>query len=71
MIREGSYLGVNSPCLGCEHTPGCHGKCEKFSDYKKRLEEAKKKVRVEQLLDSMDARRCERWVDRERRTTKK
>lgn len=37
-------MSTMSPCKSCEHhTPGCHGKCEHYAEFRKRLDEVKAK----------------------------
>ena len=39
-------FGVEPPCLDCpDRAPGCHDRCERFAEYKRRLEEIKGKKR--------------------------
>ena len=40
-VRHGN---VNCPCQGCkDREVGCHGKCEKYKEYKKEIEDYKTK----------------------------
>lgn len=37
---------MNAPCYNCEdHKVGCHGKCEKYAEYKVKREEVYRKRR--------------------------
>ena len=41
----------NSGCYNCTNRKlGCHGKCEKYRQYKSALEEIKERKRKEQLM---------------------
>jgi hypothetical protein len=39
-------FGVESPCLDCpDRVPACHDRCERFAEYKRKLDEIKGKKR--------------------------
>ena len=34
--------GIESPCYGCQdRAPACHDKCERFAEYKRKVDEIK------------------------------
>lgn len=35
-------FGIESPCLDCpDRAPGCHDKCERYAEYKRKVDEIK------------------------------
>ena len=45
---EGMKASVSAPCRDCgDREPGCHGRCEKYQEYKKASEELREQQKRE------------------------
>lgn len=60
--------GVDSCCKDCrERAIGCHGACERYREYKARLEAEKAARRKIKDTDSYEAHRAARFMEMKRR----
>ena len=62
---------LKGPCKDCpDRTPGCHGKCEKYLDYRARLDAMKEEERKRKRLEYdlyMSSRHAKTYEKRRRR----
>lgn len=46
-------FGITGPCLDCEERhPGCHSECEKYLEYRKKLDEARAKYQKQRETEN-------------------
>lgn len=56
------------PCYGChERDAGCHGKCNRYKDWRKELDERNEKERMEKAADDVMSEHAKRKLWKQQR----